>query len=144
MYLPYVEKPMKYGKRANRDDDSGDKHAKKDNSETKMPSQEELSTRYLARAQKQMSYGQRARPDINSQEESILPEEPLQNIAKIRTTQALIHLLERTNEEFHGRYGNILSRIGMLSVQEILQDAFTPEIRSLFSALESGSIGLDE
>ncbi|KGO78353.1 hypothetical protein PITC_059660 [Penicillium italicum] len=144
MYLHYVEKPMKYDKRANLDDDSGDKSAEKDKSEIEMPSQEELLKRYFGRAQKQMKYGQRARPDVTLQEESILPEEPLRNLAEIPTKKVLTHVLERTNEKFHERYGNILSRIGMLSVQETLQEAFTPETRSLFSVLESGSIGLDE
>lgn len=148
MYLPYVENPMKYdqpsdspdgeGQVANLDNDSSDISAKEGKSETEMPSQEELLTRYSGRARKQIKYGQRARPDVN------LPEEPLRNLSKIPTKQVLTHVLERTNEKFNERYGNILSRIGMLSVQETLQDAFTPATRSLFSVLESGSIGLDE
>jgi hypothetical protein len=91
-----------------------------------------------------MKYGQRNRPNVYLSEESTPLEEPLQNLSKIPTQKVLTHVLKRTNEEFHGLYGNILGRIGMLSVQRTLQDAFTPETRSLFSILESDSIGLNE
>jgi hypothetical protein len=92
--------------------------------------QEKITRRYLPRVQKKANPEKRARLHFNS------PEGPFKSLEKIPAKEVLRHMFERTDGEFSERYGNVLSHLGMPSVQEILQTALTPNTRSLLTALE--------
>jgi hypothetical protein len=62
---------------------------------------EKLSAKYLSRLERNIRYDQRAATF------AISPEEPSRNLKKISTENVLWYIFEKTDEDFHERYGHV-------------------------------------
>lgn len=68
----------------------------------------------------------------------------MKRLGGVDSGRVLTHMLQRTDEKHHARYGEILSHLRKSSVEDILKTALTSRTKSLLEVIRSESIGLDE
>lgn len=126
-----------------KDDDEASEEGSDDAShdgEAELAIQKELTRKYerfLARCDQKTRLDQQVDLIVTSDELM----GPLKNVD---SHKVLGHMLQRTNERFRDRYGDILTRLGASSVEDLLRAALTPRTLLLLETLKSGSIGLEE